>query len=209
MNIWSKLKFRFAKEHTIALLILLFILVVGLGYYFIFWDNISGNGGGITSLVKSQKSFEASDEFDENPVDQNFGLVIPKIQVNVPIVKDVDGTNEGTYMNELLKGVAHYKGTGLPGTKGNIFVFGHSSSDYWKPSDYKETFRYLDELEDDEEIRVYYEGEEYKYKVIENRVIAADDMSVLSSKGEETITLMTCWPVGTIANRRIVVAERQ
>ena len=205
MKIWEKLKFRFAKEHTIVLIALLLILVLGLSYYFLFWNGVSGNTGGLSSFVKSKQEFEAVDEFDANPVNKDFGIVIPKIQINVPVVKDVNGQDENEYMNKLLEGVAHYEGTAVPGIEGNVFIFGHSSSDYWKSSDYKETFRYLDELKEGDEISTYYEGEEYKYEVSENKVVGASEMSVLDSKGaEETLTLMTCWPVGTIENRRVL-----
>ena len=142
------------------------------------------------------------------PVDlkiMEFGLKIKKLNILVPVIKDVDGKNKTIYNNALKEGVAHFKGTALPGEKGNIFIFGHSSAEI--KSDYSKAFASLNDLEKEDEVMVFYQNSERKYKVIEKRVVEATDISVLAKGKKEVLTLMTCWPIGTKEKRLIVKAE--
>ena len=52
-------------------------------------------------------------------------------------------------------------------------------------------------------------GKELKYIVRNKKIVEASDFSVLQANGDkETITLMTCWPLGVPSKRLIVTAER-
>lgn len=144
----------------------------------------------------------------EEPKSQDFGLIIPKLNINTPILADVNGYNEKEYYLKLANGVAHFKGTAKPSdSKGNIFIFGHSGFLKNAIGDYKEIFKNLDQLNKEESIIVWYKGEKKTYKVVENKVVKDDDLSVLEPTKDLTLTLMTCWPPGTIAKRRVVVAK--
>ncbi len=136
-----------------------------------------------------------------------FHLVIPKLNMSVPIIPDVDGNDKEEYFKALESGVAHYKGTSKPGDGSNIFIFGHSSFYWWKPGDYKEIFKTLDGLEKDDEIIIWREGKEYKYKVTETKLVSPTEVSVLKPTKTEQVTLMTCWPPGTTEKRLIVIAK--
>src|SRR5260221_10612320 len=48
------------------------------------------------------------------PVDDQFGIVIPKIKANSKIIANVDPFNEKEYQWALTKGVAQAKGSSLP-----------------------------------------------------------------------------------------------
>lgn len=142
------------------------------------------------------------------PLDQkikDFGLEIKKIDILVPIIKNVDGSDKASYNKSLQSGVAHYDGTALPGEKGNIFIFGHSSADV--KGDYSKVFASLNDLQKDDEITVFYQNNEHKYKVTGKRIVEATDLSVLDKGKKEVLTLMTCWPIGTKEKRLIVKAE--
>lgn len=134
-----------------------------------------------------------------------FSIVIDKIDVVAPVIKNVDGRNEEVYMKELEGGVAHYEGTALPGENGNIFIFGHSS--VVDGGLYDEIFSRIDELEIGDHIRIFYEEEEYQYTIFEKKVIAENNLSVLRPTEEEQLTVMTCWPIGS-NEKRIVVKAR-
>jgi sortase A len=140
-----------------------------------------------------------------DPKIKEFGLKIDKLNLLVPIIKDVDGGNKEAYNKALKEGVAHFKDSALPGEKGNIFIFGHSSaevrSDYWK------IFATLSDLEVGNEISVFYQGNVYKYKVSEKKTVEPTDLSVLKKGKKEVLTLMTCWPLGTNLKRLIIKAE--
>ena len=136
---------------------------------------------------------------------KEFGIKIEKINVLVPVIKDVDGKNKTAYNKALKDGVAHFSGTALPGEKGNIFVFGHSSADY--KTDFAKVFVDLNNLEEGDTIVVFYQNNEHKYKVSEKKIIEPTDTSVLNKGRKEILTLMTCWPIGTKEKRLIVVAK--
>ncbi|OGD56845.1 hypothetical protein A2V71_01050 [Candidatus Berkelbacteria bacterium RBG_13_40_8] len=136
-----------------------------------------------------------------------FHLVIPKLDMSVPIIPDVDGNDKEEYFKSLESGVAHYKGTSKPGDGSNIFIFGHSSFYWWSPGDYKEIFKTLSDLEEGDEIIVWREGKEYKYKVTETKLVSPTDVSVLKPTKTEQVTLMTCWPPGTTQRRLIIIAK--
>lgn len=140
-----------------------------------------------------------------DPKIKEFGLKIDKLNIIVPVVKNVDGSDKAAYEKALKGGVAHFKGTTLPGEKGNIFIFGHSSAEV--KSDYSKVFVSLNDLEKDDEIVVYYQNEEHKYKIKEKKIVEATDLSVLEKGKKEILTLMTCWPIGTKEKRLIVRAE--
>ncbi|MDD3086424.1 MAG: sortase, partial [Patescibacteria group bacterium] len=63
------------------------------------------------------------------------------------------------------------------------------------------------DLEIDDEIKINFNQQEYKYKVSEKKIIPADDLSVLLPTEREILTLLTCWPVGTADKRLIVIAK--
>jgi len=138
---------------------------------------------------------------------QDFHLLIPKLNISVPIIPDVDGNNKEAYNKALEGGVAQYKNTAKPGEGGNIFIFGHSSYYWWAPGDYKDIFKPLGDLQEGDEIVVWYEEKEYKYKVTEIKEVEPTDVSVLNPTSSEQLTIMTCWPPGTTEKRLIVIAK--
>jgi len=131
-------------------------------------------------------------------------IIISKIGVLAPINWDVA---EPDILESLKSGVAHYKGTSHPGDGGNIFLVGHSSNYFWIKSDYNQIFSLLDKLQSDDRIEIKYKTSTYIYKVIQNKVVSANEVEVLNNTPKELLTLMTCWPVGTSLNRLIIQAE--
>lgn len=151
-------------------------------------------------------------EINLKPLEEenDWKLDIPKIEVSTPIIMNIDGNNEEEYLRSLQRGVAQLKGTKIPGQIGNVFIFGHSSFLFYDPGDYKTIFRKLDELKNDDEIIIKSNLNEYKYKVIEQKIINPDEVEVTGEiiPGEETLTIMTCTPPGTTFKRLIVIAKR-
>lgn len=160
-----------------------------------------------TRLVYSRLSPKPEVKEEEIPAKvKEFGIKIEKIEVLTPVIQDVDGTKKSIYNKMLKKGVAHYKGTSLPGKGSNIFIFGHSSTLLSKDPSIVFFVR-LDELTEGDKIVVYYQGKEYRYSVFEKKIVAKNDLSVLKATKEEQLTLMTCWPIGSNAKRLIVKAS--
>jgi LPXTG-site transpeptidase (sortase) family protein len=135
-------------------------------------------------------------------------LVIPKLAVNVPLLFPPSSETDAL-LRELQNGVIHYPGTALPGKRGNVFITGHSSQLAWESGRYKSVFALLEKLEEGDTIIVYFQKTKYVYRVTDTKVVADDDLSVLESGNDHILTLMTCWPVGTIAKRLIMTATQE
>lgn len=144
------------------------------------------------------------------PIDRKFGIVIPKIGANATIVPNVNPYDSREYQVALTRGVAHAKGTAKPGGQGNIFLFSHSSVNFYEASRYNSVFYLLSKLEDDDTIVLYFDDAKYSYRVTQTATVSPKAVEYLTDKGngKETVTLMTCWPPGTTYKRLIVTAER-
>jgi sortase A len=140
-------------------------------------------------------------------IDAPFALKIPKLNIEAPVIQNVDPNDKKKYNEALKTGVLHFPGTALPGQDSNIFIYGHSSSAV-DSGPYSKIFAPLDKLEKNDVIMIFYNGQEYKYQVIEKKIIDKNDISVLKPTEKETLTLMTCWPVGTDQKRLIIRAEK-
>jgi len=136
---------------------------------------------------------------------KNNNLFIPKISVDTPISWNI---NSDDTLPALEKGVAQYAGTALPGQIGNVFISGHSSYYWWKEGSYKEVFALLDKLEKNDKIYITYDKKVYVYVVTDKKVVKPTDMEVLDPTNTKTLSLMTCFPVGTNINRLIVTAKQ-
>lgn len=142
------------------------------------------------------------------PIDPSFGIVIGKIDVNAPVVPNVTTVNESEYMDALKLGVAHARGTALPGEPGNMFFFAHSSLNFWQLGPYATVFNLLNKLEDGDVITVFYEGQVYNYAVYEAFVVPGWNTEPFTDEYDEPIlTLITCDPPGSTVNRRVVRAR--
>lgn len=143
-----------------------------------------------------------------DPIDKDFGIVIPKIGANAKVIPQVDPYDSRIYQVALTKGVAHAKGTALPNQIGNMFIFSHSSVNLLDASRYNSVFFLLSKLKKNDEIDIYYKGTKYKYEVEEIKTVEAKDVSYLSPNSEvQTLTLMTCWPPGTTLKRLVVISK--
>lgn len=142
------------------------------------------------------------------PISTDFGIVIEKINANAKVVANVDPSNEGEYLNALAKGVAHAKGTVFPGQKGNIYLFSHSTDAPWNIVRYNAIFYLLGKLEPGDRVIMFYQGRRYDYIVFDKIVASPEETRYLTDTyNESVLTLQTCDPPGTLANRLIVRAK--
>lgn len=139
-------------------------------------------------------------------IPQDPRLVIPKINVDVPVVF-VQSTNNKDILDSLKNGVAHYAGTALPGRIGNMFITGHSSYYWWRGGSYNHIFALLEQMKPSDLIYVYYQGGEYIYRVNGSKVVAPTATEILKQTSLPTLSLMTCVPIGTNLRRLVVTAD--
>ncbi|NTV54908.1 MAG: sortase [Candidatus Moranbacteria bacterium] len=188
--------------------LLLLGVVLFLVVYFPILREEVGYGLRNTSAALPTVSISAADEGGNNvlvPVDPDFSIVIPKIGANVPVVQDVDASDPSVYRAALAQGIAHAKGTRLPGESGNVFLFAHSSDDFLTRGRYNTVFYLLDKLSVGDRFTIAYKGTLYDYRVFDKKTLSPEQVEYLNAKSEEnTVTLMTCWPPGTDAKRLLV-----
>jgi|SRR3989344_9525613 len=142
------------------------------------------------------------------PVSTDFGLVIEKLGINVPIVVDVDSSDYRAYTNALRNGVVHAKGSAYPGNPGNIFIHGHSSLGFWQLGKYATVFTNLSKLEKGDKVIAFYEGKRFDYIVSDISIVPGYDINpLLRDYDESVLTLQTCDPPGTTLNRLIITAR--
>jgi sortase A len=120
-------------------------------------------------------------------------LVIPRINVDVPVVEGVD-------WEQLKKGAGHLVGSANPGERGNCFIAGHNDI-------YGEIFRELEDLKVGDEIMAYAGQQVYRYIVRATRIVEPDDVSVMYPTSTPVLTLLTCYPYMVDSHRLVVIAE--
>ncbi len=143
------------------------------------------------------------------PVDENFGIVIPKIRANARVIAGVDWQDSQVYQRALVEGVAQANGTANPGERGNVFLFSHSGVDFFEANRYNALFYLIDKLVTGDEIIILYQGKKFTYQVTEKKIVSSDSVEyVQGDMSKQTLTLMTCWPAGTTLKRLIVIADQ-
>lgn len=139
-------------------------------------------------------------------------LVIPKINVDAPVVYDVPSLEENVIQEKLKDGVVHYPIPGassVPGQAGNTVVLGHSSNDVFDDGAYKFVFVQLDKLDKGDTFYLNYNGTRYTYSVTEKKVIEPSEVGQLVIDTDKPLaTLVTCTPPGTALKRLVVIAEQ-
>lgn len=136
-------------------------------------------------------------------------IIIPKINIEVPVVYDVSSIQEKQVQDGLERGVVHYPTTPVPGQNGNVAIVGHSSNNIFNQGRYKFAFVLLNRLEIGDTFMLHYGGTRYVYKIYDKRVVKPTDVAVLGPQTKaSTATLITCDPPGTALNRLIVVGEQ-
>jgi sortase A len=117
---------------------------------------------------------------------------IPEIDLDMALV-------EGVEAEELKRGPGHYPGTPLPGAEGNVGFAGHRTT-------YARPFWALDRLKAGDRIYVDTRWGRFVYRVEWSRVVAPNQVEVLDRTPRPSLTLTTCHPKFSAAQRLVVRA---
>ena len=152
---------------------------------------------------------EAVDPTITQTVSADPRLIIPKLNIDVPIRFEVPLSDVMSAMNN---GVAHYRIAGAsayPGEVGNFVITGHSAGDIYSSNPYKYIFSGLERLEDGDLIYVNYNSVRYTYRVVKKQVVEPTNVaSLIMTTDKPLITLVTCTPLGTSRYRLLVTGEQ-
>lgn len=127
-------------------------------------------------------------------------MIIPRIGVDTIVV-------EGTSPDALRAGAGHYPSTPLPGEPGNVAIAGHRTT-YGKP------LNRADELQPGDEVWLLTPVADHRYVLPEAPegwdanpyITGPKDWSVVAPTSQPSVTLTTCHPKGSAAQRLIVRA---
>lgn len=147
---------------------------------------------------------QAVQAYREHRVEEGQGLTrlkIPKIGVDVLVV-------QGTTPAALRAGAGHYVDTPLPGEVGNVGIAGHRTT-YGRP------FNRLDELHPGDQLTLQTPLAVYTYQAVAPFdghanpwvVLPTDTSVVAQGTGRHLLTLTTCNPKGSAAQRLIMRFE--
>ncbi len=172
-----------------------------------FWPVLKVEFGYVAKQAGIQLSITKPPK-DIVPIDPDFGIVIPKLGANAKIIPDVNPYSESAYQRALSKGVAHARGTVYPGDVGNVFLFAHSSVDFYEALRFNSVFYLISKLEKGDEVILYHNSHKFVYIVTEKRIVSSTAVEYLSRETKnKLLTMMTCWPPGTTLKRLVVQAE--
>ena len=154
-------------------------------------------------LVKASNWFEGTlPSLDEIPSGVTFyNLSIPRLKIKNASV-EIAG-------DDLSKNLIHYKGTALPGKKGNTVIFGHSTlPQLFKPDNYLSIFSTLPTMKKGDKIQLSYDGITYTYKVDDIFEVKPSQVEILNQKFDDSyLSVVTCVPPGTYLKRLVVRAR--
>lgn len=125
----------------------------------------------------------------------------PLTRITIPAMGTDTIVVEGTSLRALNTGAGHYPNTPLPGQPGNVAIAGHRTT-YGKP------FADLDVLKPGDKIFLETPFAKYTYRVSRAPwVTSPTDWSVVAPAPGSLLTLTTCTPKGSAAQRLIARAE--
>ncbi|MBQ2643863.1 class E sortase [Candidatus Saccharibacteria bacterium] len=152
---------------------------------------------------------EAIDPTVTQTVSAEPRLIIPKLNIDVPVHF---GISVSEVMSAMNNGVAHYRIAGAsayPGEIGNLVITGHSAGDVYSSNPYKYIFSGLERLGDGDLIYINYNSVRYTYRVIKKEVVEPSNVAALVvDTNKPLLTLVTCTPLGTSRYRLLVTAEQ-
>ena len=127
-----------------------------------------------------------TEEKEEEPKQDNTNYIavikIPKIGLEKGLCE------KGSYCNNVNRNIQILKESTYPDiANGNFILAGHSGTGRVS------YFRNLYKLEQDDEVSIFYQGKEYKYKVVNiYDVEKTGTVNIVRNKEKTTLTLITC-----------------
>jgi len=122
---------------------------------------------------------------------------VPRIGVDTEVISA--GFSFGTWDVPRYTAVHYWPISGYPGTAGNIVIAGHVG--------YRGIiFNQLPAIAVGDEVLVTVNGVDRRYEVREVLTVLPDETWVLAPTSRETLTLITCVPIGVYSHRLIVRA---
>lgn len=147
-----------------------------------------------------EKENNGTDDIDKetNPAKYSGGELICLLRI--PKISLEEAVREGDSSDVLSSALCHLEKTSYPGKQGNCCISGHRNYVFGK------YFNRLNEISVGDIVELETIDSTYRYQVYETLVVEPDDVRVLDSTGQKTLTLITCTPLFVGTHRLIVKA---
>lgn len=201
---------RLIPSFFLSLGILIIITQIIIPLYFFTTSSVaiaSPVSGSVLGLATGFSTFEFEELVSQvgatsaGNVPDKFYLTIPKLGItNAEVRSESINMSPDNF-------IGHYRGSALPGEKGNVFLYGHSVLPiFYNPTNYKTIFSTLNKLSSGDKFSVKYNNKDYFYKVETIEILSTDKVHPLAQVrpaylNESTMVLMTCWPPGLKSKR--------
>jgi LPXTG-site transpeptidase (sortase) family protein len=148
-------------------------------------------------------------------IDQDYSkqlkITIPSAGIsNINLGTNVPGNKPELYDEVLKHGVAHLKGTSVPGDIGTTVIYGHSGvAGLLAKSNPQIVFSRLDTVSIGDTMSIERDGKELNYVVSGKKIVDPQNLTFMGDQDtKERAILLTCWPLGIGTKRLIVIADR-
>ncbi len=171
-------------------------------------NNADSDGDGFFDGTEITNGYDPDSKGDAMTV---VSVKIDKLGVDAPMVWSKTDI-EANMLKDLESGLSHFMKTAAPGQNGNMIVSGHSSNYAWAKGGYNHILEKLNDLQTGDLVTfqtVQKNGRiiDYQYKITSKFVTTANDQKIFENTPNPTLTLTTCWPLGTNLKRLIIKAE--
>lgn len=120
-------------------------------------------------------------------------IEVPRLGLNMILV---DGTDHDT----LMKGPGRDLRTFMPGEGKLVYVAGHRTT-------YLAPFSHIDRLRPGDSVTIKLPYATFHYRITGHRIVPADDLDVLRSRGREELVLQACHPRFFASHRYLAYAR--
>lgn len=159
-------------------------------------DNVTHVGVFNDNTVAIAQYLETRKASGLGMIPDSHTLVIPKIGVQMPIRGDIN--------QEQAWAQGAWQQGSTPEQGSNTILSAHRFR-YLPP--HRRTFYLLDKLVEGDMFSVFWNGKEYVYRVREQKVVSPNAVEILAPSKNPIITLVTCHPLFSTAQRLVVIGE--
>ena len=157
--------------------------------------------------VKNFEKVEKENKFsfqNENS-EMNNSIEIPKLRISVPLILV---EKESEVQKALDRGVVLFPSSVLPGKEGKTIILGHSAPLGWPKIKYDWVFSNINQLNEGDEIFVYFEKKKFTY-LVKNKIFLdkGEELPKDLTSSKNMLILISCWPPGKDLKRIAVLAE--
>lgn len=204
LRVFSREGFKKLAKPFLILFLLSFLSINWNSASWIFNYKVISNTMSRFLVFLDNKQILASGVSATTDLNKEDSLEVPKIRVSAPLVIARDSSQENLD-KALDRGVVIFPNSALPNEAGQTIILGHSAPPNWPKINYDGIFSQINELEEKDEIILYFNNQKYTYSVIQKTILEkGEEISDDSETSGNTLLLISCWPPGKNIKRIII-----